>query len=75
MLRRQHNPARLPSLNTGQRMTRTFSPAENFLRVPRRIVRTAACTLTYFSALLPPGSSHQGREVCLSKRLPMSHLV
>ena len=33
---------------------RTFSSAEYFFRVTRRIVRTAASAVTFFSAILPP---------------------
>jgi hypothetical protein len=48
---------------------------EYSLRVTRRIVRTAATMLSFFSAILPPALLCQGREVCLSKLLLMFQRV
>ena len=44
-------------------------------RNARQIVRKVASALSFFSAILPPVSLCQGREVCLSKSLLMSHWV
>jgi len=48
---------------------RTFSSAESFLRVTRRIVRIAASMLSYFSAILPP-SCYAKVEKCVSANRP-----
>jgi len=46
-------------------LARTFSSAEYFVRVTRRVVRTPASTLSSFSAVLPP-RCHASAEHCVS---------